>query len=556
MKDENSTFDLILAIPCAVSHKNKKNIKKYAAKHKLLDNVETRFDNLVKSLNLNKEDKDEYHKYFARKYKPILKKRRKSPREKDDLLILATAMSSYEGLKDTGHVRNAQKDNATNLLHYAKVFCNQLAEHSDYELMFNDTNSNIKTERTPILFGQVNIYEDCKTERFKERCAYNFFCVLSELTIDKDKSFKNDAFNIVHFVVPDITYDDLTLLMDQSHEIWCSIYGTDTDSLIPKKYQSQQLEENGRYRTILTDYLASIGYVSLGKIYRIVFSDEKQYALLKDDNEKFLNLLASEEYKAPETKYAHRLELPTTDTKYELRQGDRSRPRQFTLAKTEKFFEDFSMYKSYRAFASLYSYYYVIMEDEKKNFRQRILPDECHQDFSSEANILFVLETELFKVTACRDINEQMKYPDMHEIKAMFRRFISTRPLFEKLHYRYLGAQKEADFIFKQFQIGNILAEYDKSKEVLRNYAEVATAISTSRSSKVLAFIGTAFTFMTVCDKLDNVPGVIASMKKIKETIFAHPVPTAVLAIIVLMFIGSPISRWGRKFIARRKAKD
>ena len=74
MEDENSTFDLVLAIPCAVSHKNKKNIKKYIAKHKLLDNVETRFDNLVKSLNLNKEDKDEYHKYFARKYKPILKK--------------------------------------------------------------------------------------------------------------------------------------------------------------------------------------------------------------------------------------------------------------------------------------------------------------------------------------------------------------------------------------------------------------------------------------------------------------------------------------------------
>ena len=311
---------------------------------------------------------------------------------------------------------------------------------------------------------------------------------------------------------------------------------------------------------MLTDCLASIGYVSLGKIYRIIFSDAERFGIIRNDNEKLLYLMASEYFTEHERECAHRLALPTTDTQYELHQGDRSRPRQFTLAKTEKFFEDFSMYKSYRAFASLYSYYYVIMEDEKKNFRQRILPDECHQDFSSEANILFVLETELFKVTAClamsRDINEQMKYPDMHEIKAMFRRFISTKPLFEKLHYRYLGAQKEADFIFKQFQIGNILAEYDKSKEVLRNYAEVATAISTSRSSKVLAFIGTVFTFMTVCDKLDIVPGVIASMKKIKETIFAHPVPTVVLAIIILMFIGSPIVRWGRKFIARSKARD
>lgn len=550
-----STFDLVLSIPCAVSHKNKKNIKKYVAKHKLLDNVETRFDNLVESLNLDKEDKDEYHKYFARKYKPILKKLRKNPREKDDLLILATAMSSYEGLKDTNRIKNEKKDNAANLLHYAKVFCNQLAEHSDYELMFNDTNSNIKTERTPILFGQVNIYEDCKTEQFEERCAYNFFCVLSELTIDKDKSFKNDAFNIVHFVVPDITYDDLTLLMDQSHEIWCNIYGMDSTSLIPEKYQQPQLEESEQYHTILTDCLASIGYVSLGKIYRIIFSDAEQFGMVRNDNEKLLYLMASEYFTEHERECAHRLALPTTDTQYALCEDGNA--RQLTLAKTEKFFEDFSMYKSYRAFASLYSYYYVILEKDKKEFHQRILPDECHQDFSSEANILFVLETELFKVTAClamsRDINEQMKYPDMHEIKAMFRRFISTRPLFEKLHYRYLGAQKEADFIFKQFQIGNILAEYDKSKEVLRNYAEVATAISTSRSSKVLAFIGTVFTFMTVCDKLDNVPGVIASMKKI---VCGHPVPTAVFAIIVLMFIGSPISRWGRKFIARRKARD
>lgn len=195
------------------------------------------------------------------------------------------------------------------------------------------------------------------------------------------------------------------------------------------------------------------------------------------------------------------------------------------------------MYKSYRAFASLYSYYYVILEDEKHDFHHRIVPDERHQDFSSEANILFILETELFKIAAClvlsRDINEQMKYPDMHEIKTMFKRFISTKPLFEKLQYRYLSAQKEADFIFKKFQIGNIFAEYDKSKELLKNYSEVANSISANRNSKILTFIGTIFTFMAGCTILDNIPGVISS---IKTSVKVHPVPSIVLGIIVLIY--------------------
>ena len=156
-----------------------------------------------------------------------------------------------------------------------------------------------------------------------------FFCVLSELTIDKGESFKNDAFNIIYFVVPDITYDDLTLLMDQSHEVLCKIYGTSIDSLILDKYNQpaiEQLEETGACHVMLSDYLVSIGYVNLGKIYRIIFSDEKKFDLIKNDNEKFLNLLASEDYKDPETECAHLLALSETDTEHELhhnnRQGD------------------------------------------------------------------------------------------------------------------------------------------------------------------------------------------------------------------------------------------
>ena len=358
--------------------------------------------------------------------------------------------------------------------------------------------------------------------------------------------------------MPDITYSDMTLLMDQSHEVLCRIYGKKIDSLILDKYNQYEIkqpDEAGAYHVLLSDYFASIGYVSLGKIYRIVFSDERQFNLIKNDNEKFLNLLASEDYKDPRTECVHRLALSETDTEYELHHNNRS--RQFRLTKKEKFFEDFYMYKSYRAFASLYSYYYVILENEKHDFHHRIVPDEHHQDFSSEANILFILETELFKITAClvlsRDINEQMKYPDMYEIKTMFKRFISTKPLFEKLQYRYLGAQKEADFIFKQFQIGNILAEYDKSKELLKNYSEVANSISANRNSKILTFIGTIFTFMAGCTILDNIPGVISS---IKTSVKAHPVPSIVLGIIVLIFIAPPIVRLARKLIAHKKSKD
>ena len=85
---------------------------------------------------------------------------------------------------------------------------------------------------------------------------------------------------------------------------------------------------------LLSDYLASIGYVSFGKIYRIIFSDEKKFDLIKNDNEKFLNLLASEDYKAPETEYAHRLALSETDIEYELHHNNRS--RRFRLTKKRK----------------------------------------------------------------------------------------------------------------------------------------------------------------------------------------------------------------------------
>ena len=112
--------------------------------------METLFENLVKSLSIDNDDKKEYLNYFARKYKPILQKLKKRPKEKDDLLILATVLSSLEGLKNEENTKNAKKDNPSNLLLIIRnYFRNQISEHSDYKLIFNDSNSNIKTERTP-----------------------------------------------------------------------------------------------------------------------------------------------------------------------------------------------------------------------------------------------------------------------------------------------------------------------------------------------------------------------------------------------------------------------
>lgn len=279
---ETDTFDLVLAIPCAVSHKNKKNIRKHVKADKLLHDVESRFKDIIRKLPLSDQDKEKYYDYFDKKYKSILSKPfpLRSKREKDDLLILATGLASLEGLKD----------DKLHLLHYAKVFCKQLEEHSNYELIFNDNNSNIKTERTPILFGQALLYDDDKNSKFEQICSYDFFCVLSELTIDKDKSFKNDAFNIIYFVVPNIGYDDLTLLMDQSHEIWCNIPSFNAEAMVLDTYKQRQSEKLGQgepYHLILTDFLASIGYSYFGKMYRIVFSDEKQFELIKDTNKIF-----------------------------------------------------------------------------------------------------------------------------------------------------------------------------------------------------------------------------------------------------------------------------
>lgn len=233
------------------------------------------------------------------------------------MLILATGLASLEGLED---------DNM-HLLHYAKVFCKQLEEHSNYELIFNDNNSNIKTERTPILFGQARLYDDDKNSKFEQICSYNFFCVLSELTIDKDKSFKNDAFNIIYFVVPNIGYDDLTLLMDQSHEIWCDIPVFDAKSMVLDTYKQRQAEKLGKgepYHLILTDFFASIGYSYFGKMYRIVFSDEKQFELIKDSN-KIFNLMASE-YFADSDCTDHQITLSETNSEYTLHRKNHSTP--------------------------------------------------------------------------------------------------------------------------------------------------------------------------------------------------------------------------------------
>jgi GNAT superfamily N-acetyltransferase len=420
-------------------------------------------------------------------------------------------------------IENVIYDNKSNLLNYAKIFCEQIKEHSDYELIFNNEDNNIKIERMPLLFGQVILYKDEKTNKFNPKCCYNFFCICSELTIF-------DTFNIIYFVVPDIKYQDLTLLMDQSHKIWCNINGEN-------RYDSDNL-------IILTDYLANIGYKYLEKIYHIVFSDLNQFKIITDNggnNNKIFNILAAEAYKED---FFHQIELSeNTDEYIILSQGN---TKDIRLTKKERFFASFNMYSSYDAYASLYTYYFVIKDvyNKKDIFYDRIAPDETDEGFSSEANVLFILEIEIFKITAglvlSKRINEQINNPNMKAIQEMYKSFINSRPLFEKLNYRYLGAQKVADFIYDQFRIGDIIADYDHKKELLRNYSEVTNSIITNNNSKILQFIGMIFTFISGFSMLSHISAILFDDETILEWEMDFIIPSIIFGIILLLFIPKP----------------
>jgi len=421
-------------------------------------------------------------------------------------------------------IKNADYDNKSNLLEYANIFCEQIEEHSKYELISNDETSMITTDRTPLAFGQVILYKDELYEEetnkdFIPICCYNFFAVLSKLSVrkswvKKDASFDNYTFNIIYFVVPDINYHDLTLLMDQSHDLWCNIMGNINSQMV--------------FRDYLND---TFGYKYLGKIYHIIFSDSNQFDAIKDDEHKLFNILASEEYKG--WGFSHQIELSENTNEYTY--SSQGKPNNFTLTKKEKFFDDYNMYESYRAYASIYSYYYVIHEKEKETFVKRISPDKNNEDFSSEANILFVLETEIFKITACivssLEINKQINNPRMGEIRNMFRRFINTRPLFEKLNYRYLGAQKEADFIYKQFRISDIFADYDRKRELLKNYCEVNDSIISKRSTTILGLMGLLFALITGRDKFSLLSGILFD----NENVVLNE--ESIISILILLFI-------------------
>jgi hypothetical protein len=437
-------------------------------------------------------------------------------------------------------IKNTAYNHQPSLAKYARLFCEQIEEHGSYELFFND--SSIFIKREPLVYGQVILYEDQKNDEYIPRCCYNFFCVLSELIVNEDSKFKNNTFNIVYFVVPDINYHDLTLLMDQSGELWCNIEG------------------NMDSRLFLKDYLDKTGYKQFGKIYRIVFSDSAQYKTITgdvDSGTKLFNILAAEEYK-DNSKYSHQIALSENTHEYVI--ASRGTASDVKLVKKEKFFDDYSMYASYKAFASIYSYYYVINDEDKDIFSKRIEPDETDEGFSSEANILFVLETELFKITAClalgRKINEQINNPNMREIKKMFEGFINTRPLFEKLNYRYLGAQKEADFIYKQFRIGDMINDYDRKRDLLKSYSEVANSITASNNSKVLNCIGILFTFIAGFDRLSNISHIIFDDEKtIKWNIdFIIPAVFSLLIMVIIIKITEPVKHlksWLRSVFRR-----
>jgi len=434
-----------------------------------------------------------------------IKEKESAPKAETFLETFNDSHLKYKG--NDFEIKNADHDNKSNLWEYARIFCEQIEEHRNYELIFNDESTKIEPERKPLAFGRVILYEDKKTDDILPICCYNFFAVLSELSIKKspnkklflkkDSPFDNHTFNIIYFVVPDINYHDLTLMMDQSHELECNIMG----DIITENF--------------VDDYLRNtFGYKYFGKIYNIIFSDLNQFKEL--NKVKLFNILAAEEYKNEE-KFSHQIKLSKNTDEYIY--SSKQEIRKFKLSKKEKYFDDYNMYSSYKAYASLYSYYYIINEEDKDLFYKRISPDANNENFSSEGNILFILETEIFKVTAClvssMEINEQINNPDMVEIQNMFKHFINTRPLFEKLNYRYLGAQKEADFINKQFRINEMFADYDRKRELLKSYCEVTTSIILNRNSKLLNCIGLIFALIAGWDTLALLSKILIDEHKI-----------------------------------------
>jgi len=510
--NKGGLFDLVLVFPCDKEENNKElpDIKDFISTFKK-----------NKSLNL----KDQKTKINLKSKNDVLYN--KSIVSNKDLLeetLANYSTSEDKDLYDKDLLPKALLDEDI-YCKYAVIFCNEIKKHRKYEMFFNDEATQVSIKRKPLMFGHVILYKDEIEDNMPSPIFYyNFFAVLSQLSVEKlyaeDDPYKY-SFNIIYFVVPDIGYDDITLLMDQSHELWCNIMGEHTNV----GYKNNKIT--------FTEYLEkTFGYKYFGKIYKIILSDFNQFEEInkvdKDGHKhKFFNLLASETYKNEE-KFTHQIELSENINEYEYKCEKESLEKPFTLTRKEKFFDDYNMYSSYKAYASLYTYYYVIKEEKREIFEKRMIPDPKNEEFSSEANILFVLENEMFKITAClaasKEINEQINTPapNMVEIRKMFRRFINTRPLFEKLNYHYLGAQKEADFIYKQFHIGDIFADYDRKRELLKSYCEVNTSIISDNNAKKSNLNSnllqlTAIIMATIIGRI----GILSLSKEIKTILFS-----------------------------------
>jgi hypothetical protein len=147
----------------------------------------------------------------------------------------------------------------------------------------------------------------------------------------------------------------------------------------------------------------------------------------------------------------------------------------------------------------------------------------------------------------------------MKEIRKMFMSFINARPLFEKLNYRYLGAQKEADFIYTQFRIGDILVDYDRKRELLKNYSEVTYSITENKNSKRMQFIAMVFTFISGFSILSNISDILFDDKKTVILTIDFILPAIIFVIIIGLFIPKNglryLLRKIRKYLVKKKKK-
>jgi hypothetical protein len=88
----------------------------------------------------------------------------------------------------------------------------------------------------------------------------------------------------------------------------------------------------------------------------------------------------------------------------------------------------------------------------------------------------------------------------------------------------------------KQFRIGDIIADYDNKRELLRNYSEVSNSIRAFKNSKIIQFVGVMFAFISGFSLLVQLSVIFFIDKQNLFWKNDYIIPLAVFVIISIIF--------------------